>query len=66
MAASRSDFPADSRRAVGHAHQATPMLTLFFSFFFFIYWSDTSSNVLFVLNICIYIFLVYDAFQVSI
>jgi len=34
MAASRSDFPADSRRAVGHAHQATPMLTLFFSFFF--------------------------------
>lgn len=36
MAASRSDFPADSRRAVGHAHQATPMLTLFFSFFFYL------------------------------
>jgi len=49
MAASRSDVdvPADSRRAVGHAHLETPILTLFT---FCIYSNSTSSNFLFILD----------------
>lgn len=62
MAASRSDFPADSRRAVGHAHQATPMLTLFFSFFFYLLKRHFLER--FICSQYMYIFfLVYDAFK---
>lgn len=55
MAASRSDFPADSRRAVGHAHQATPMLTLFFSFFF-LFIEATLPRTFYLFSIYVYIF----------
>lgn len=65
MAASRSDFPADSRRAVGHAHQATPMLTLFFSFFF-LFIEATLPRTFYLFSIYVYIFFGLRRLQVSI